>query len=199
MGRFRKSSYTHNEFFQEKHRFEHWHRDNTVYFITARCRGGFAAFASEEAITIFWDRFDHYCARYGFIPWVTSLLHNHYHTLGYLKIGEDLGPLMQHVHGSLAKLVNDTLKERLLPFWRERGNKDYFDGCIRDVLQAMCAYRYTLLQSVRHGIISDYRLCPHTRVRVERDIAIARAVELNALLADVPYARYDRHRKRRSQ
>jgi len=33
--------------------------------------------------------------------------------------------------------------------WRSKGNKDYFDGCIRDVLQAERAYRYTLMQSVR--------------------------------------------------
>ena len=30
-----------------KHRFEHWHADNQVYFITARCCERFPAFASE--------------------------------------------------------------------------------------------------------------------------------------------------------
>src|SRR4051794_32038992 len=109
MGRFRKSSYTNSEYFQGKHRFEHWYRDNTVYFITARCRSQFPAFASKQAKVIFWDRFDHYCEKYVFVPWVTSLLDNHYHTLGYLKVGTNLGPLMQHVHGSVAKLVNDLL------------------------------------------------------------------------------------------
>src|SRR4051812_3562258 len=167
MGRFRKSSYTKKEFFEGKHRFEHWYRDNTVYFITARCRDGVAAFTSEEAKQIFWNRFEHYCKQYGFVPWVTSLLHNHYHTLGYLKVGENLGPFMQHVHGSVAKLVNGLLPERLVPFWRTAGNQDYFDGCIRDVLQATRAYRYTLLQSVRHGIVGDYRAYPHTRARIQ--------------------------------
>ena len=49
VGQFRKSSYTRNEFFDGKHRFEHWYRDNTVYFITSKVRDGFAAFATEEA------------------------------------------------------------------------------------------------------------------------------------------------------
>ena len=40
----RKGSYTSDEFYQGKHRFEHWYRDNFVYFITSRVREGFAAF-----------------------------------------------------------------------------------------------------------------------------------------------------------
>ena len=46
---FRKSSYTRNEFFDGDHRFEHWYRDNTVYFITAKVRDGFAAFDTDRA------------------------------------------------------------------------------------------------------------------------------------------------------
>jgi hypothetical protein len=100
--------------------------------------------------------------------------------------------MMQRLHGSVAKLVNDTLGARLKPFWYDTGKQGCFDGCIRDVLQATRAYRYTLLQAVRHGIVRDYRDYPHTRVFVDRDRAIARAVELYALLEDVPYARYEK-------
>ncbi|HSV12798.1 MAG TPA: hypothetical protein VLI90_00960 [Tepidisphaeraceae bacterium] len=136
MPHFRKSSYTSNEFYAGHHRFEHWYRDNTVYFLTARCRDRFHAFASEPAKEIFWDRFDHYTAEFGFVPWATTLVDNHYHSLGYMKRGTDLGKMMQRIHGSVAKLVNDLLPQRHLPFWRTAGNQDYFDGCIRDVLQA---------------------------------------------------------------
>jgi hypothetical protein len=197
MARFRKGAATRHEFYDGQHRFEHWYRDNTVYFITSKCRDGVHAFRTEDAKQIFWRQFDRYAEQFGYVPWVTSLLDNHYHTLGYLKLGENLGPFMQRFHGSVAKLVNDTLEVRLTPFWRHRGNQDYFDGCIRDVLQAWRAYRYTLLQAVRARIVTDPRLYPHTRVNVERDRAIARAVELRAFLEDVPYARYDRHRARR--
>ena len=117
---------------------------------------------------------------------------NHYHILGYNKYCDNLGPMMQHIHGSVAKLTNDLLPERRVPFWRTAGNQDYFDGCIRDVLQATRAYRYTLLQSVRAGLVSDYRLYPHTIVNVEVNRAIKRAVELNAFMEEVPYARYER-------
>ncbi|MBV8781569.1 MAG: hypothetical protein JO353_09245 [Phycisphaerae bacterium] len=88
MGKFRKSSYTQQEFFNGKHRFEHWYRDNTIYFITSRVRDKHKAFASEQAKIIFWDRFDFYTTKYEFKPWVTSLLDNHYHTIGHLQIGE---------------------------------------------------------------------------------------------------------------
>ena len=37
----------------------------------------------------------HSLGAFGFFPWVTSLLNNHYHTLGYLRVGENLGPMMQ--------------------------------------------------------------------------------------------------------
>ena len=57
---FRKSSISSDEYYDGQHRFEHWYRDNSIYFITARCRNRFPAFASEEAKAIFWERFDHY-------------------------------------------------------------------------------------------------------------------------------------------
>ena len=36
MPHFRKGGSTRKEHFDGKHRFEHWYRDNTIYFITAR-------------------------------------------------------------------------------------------------------------------------------------------------------------------
>ena len=188
----RKGSYTPHEHFDGQHRFEHWYRDNTVYFITARCRDRYRAFESEEAKAIFWDRFLHYTALFGFVPWITSLMDNHYHFMGYLKIGNNLGPMMQKIHGSTAKLVNDILPERRVPFFRNANHHDYFDGCLRDVLQAERTYRYILIQSVRHKIVSDYRDYPHTRINIEFPRAIKRAVQLNAFLAEVPYERYNR-------
>ena len=175
-----------------RHRFEHWYRDNTVYFVTAKCRDHFPAFESEAAKAEFWDRFYYWTAYFGFVPWITSLMRNHYHTLGYLKIGENLGPLMQRIHGSVAKLVNDLLPERHLPFWRERGSRDYFDGCLRDELQGRRAYRYTLRQSVRAGLCRDPKDYPHTRVYIDLDRAIRRALELNAFMEGVRYKRYER-------
>ena len=38
-----------HEFFDGQHRFEHWYRDNTVYFITTKVRDGYRAFDSDRA------------------------------------------------------------------------------------------------------------------------------------------------------
>jgi len=188
---FRRGSHAPRKQWQGKHRFEHWYKDNQVYFITARCRNRTRAFATEQAKAVFWDRFDHYTAEYGFTPWVTSLIDNHYHTMGYLKVGENLGLMMQRLHGSVAKLVNDLLPERIKPFWVDAGHRNYFDGCIRDEKQARLAYRYTLTQSVRHGICDDWHDYAHTRVNVELERAIGRALDLDAFLVGVPYKRYE--------
>ena len=192
MGKFRTSSHTQNEFRNGQHRFEHWYRDNTVYFITSKTRDGFAAFQPEAAKRIFWERFNHYTQLHGFVPWVTTLLDNHYHTLGSLRDGSQLGEMMRKLHGSVAWLVMKCTNLHHVPFWRERGHRNYFDGCIRDVLQADRAYRYTLNQAVRARIVRDRTQYPHTRVNVDKDVGIARAVELRAFLEDVPYARYER-------
>ncbi len=192
MRRFRTSSISRDEFHKGQHRFEHWYLDNCVYFITARCKDRASMFAPEEAKCVFWDRFDHWTSQHGYVPWITSLLNNHYHTLGYLREGEQLGPMMQHFHGSVAKLVNDLHVERLKPFWYDSGKQGYFDGCIRDAVQARRAYRYIMLQSVRHGLARDWREYPHTRVNVEIERAIARAGEKRALLEHVKYKRYER-------
>jgi len=187
-----KSSRSYREHFRGRHRFEHWYVDNQVYFITARVRDRFAAFASEAAKAVFWDRFDHYTCKFNFTPFITSLLDNHYHTLGYLRIGANLRTMMQCLHGSVAKLVNDLLPERHPRFWRDQKGREYFDGCIRDEKQCRLAYRYTLTQSERHGLCADYRTYPHTRINIDLDRALKRAIELNAFLEGVPYPRYER-------
>ena len=186
-----------NKTFAGKTRFSHWQIDNQVYFITARCRDRFPAFATDGAKRAFWDRFTHWTREYGFVPWVTTLVGNHYHTLGYLKEGKGLGQMMRKLHGSTAKLVNGLLPARRRPFWRERGGRDYFDGCIRDELQCRRAYRYVLWQCRRHGICGDWKNYPHTRVAIELERGMKRAIELGAFLYGVGYPRYDRKKRGR--
>ena len=120
MGSIQKSSPSRPRTYGKHRKFEHWYRDNQVYFITARCKERYPAFKTDQAKTVFFDRFTHYTQTYQFEPWATCLLDNHYHTLGYLPIGKNLGPMMQRIHGSVAKLVNDLLEpDRLKPFWRD--------------------------------------------------------------------------------
>lgn len=169
--------------------------NNQVYFITARCRDQNPALKSEQAKAIFWDRFDHYTAAAGFEPWITSVLDNHYHTLGYIQTGTNLKRMMQRLHGSVAKLVNDVLEsqglERRAVFWRDQHGQEYFDGCIRNDQQFRRAYRYTQVQSEHHGLCADWREYPHTRIAMGMDEAMERALRMNAFLEDVPYKRYE--------
>jgi hypothetical protein len=191
MGHFRKSSHTDGaEYWEGQHRFEHWYRDNTVYMITARCRGKTKAFASEAAKAAFWDRFAHWTGAYGFVPWVTSLLDNHYHTIGYLYVGANLGEMMRRIHGSVACLANRVNGVKLAPFWVDAGKQGYFDGCIRDVTQCVRAYRYIERQGARHGVVKLGEAYAHTRVRIELERALKRAQELKAFLPMVEYKRY---------
>lgn len=195
MPRVRKSSATKHEHFKGKHRFEHWYRDNTVYFITSRVRDGLAAFSTQPAIDIFWDRFTYYTQLHGFVPWVATLMNNHYHFVGYLRDGNQLGEMMRKLHGSIAWMVMKKIDLRHVPFWREKGNRDYFDGCLRDALQAYRAFNYTRDQAVRAGIVRDHRDYRNTRIYLDRDRAIARAVELSAFMESIPYARYDNKKR----
>src|SRR5262245_56864810 len=79
--------------------FQHWYRYNEVYFITARCREKYTAFASDSAKAVFWDRFAHHTAAHRFEPWVATLMNNHYHFLGYCTIGPEMRELMRKLHG----------------------------------------------------------------------------------------------------
>jgi REP element-mobilizing transposase RayT len=189
MAEFKKGSCVKTEFYKRRHRREHWYRDNTVYFLTVRCADRFPAFASEEAKAIFWRQFAKYTTEHHFDVWVCTLVDNHYHAVGYLDHGPDLAPMIRKIHGSVAKLVNDMLPTRRVPFWA-----DYFDGCLRDEDQYRRAYRYTLLQSQRHGICGDYRLYPHTRVDVTLEDGLALARSRRVFLREVPYKRYENAR-----
>lgn len=192
--RFEKTSRTRREHGAEGHRFEHWYVDHQVYFITARCRGRFPAFEAARAKAVFWDRFDHYTTQARFEPWVVSLLDNHYHVLGYNAAGAELKVMMQRLHGSVAKLVNDLLRERRSNFWRDALGREFFDGCIRDATQAARSWRYTRDQSVRHGLCERWHDYPHTRVYGEMDGLIAWAQGTGAFMERVPYHRYERSR-----
>jgi REP element-mobilizing transposase RayT len=183
----RKGADSTHEFFNGKHRLEHWYRDNTVYFLTVRCTDKFHALASKPAKEIFWRQFDRYTAQHGFEPWICTLMHNHYHALGYLPDGSMLALMIQKLHGSVAKLVNDQFPNRLVPFWT-----DYFDGCLRDENQLRRAYRYTLLQSVRHRICQDWRKYRHTKIWLNLEEGVIRARERKVYLPTVPYARYEK-------
>lgn len=186
--------------YKGKHHFQHWYRDNQVYFITARCCEEFPASASEEAKAIFWAHFERCAADYGFRPWVTSLLDNHYHTVGYLERGENLSKMTHRLHGATAKLVNDLLeasrinprRPRRVPFWHDRGPGGYFDGCLRDEKQGRLTYRYVCIQSQRHGVCADWCEYPHTRVNVSAEAAITDALSRGAFLEGVRYRRYMR-------
>jgi len=190
-----KFSHASRERYRGRHRFEHWYVSNQVYFITARVRDRQPVFAAEPAAAIFWERFEHYTDQAGFIPWVTSLVGNHYHTLGYNANGPALKTMMQRLHGSVAKLVNDLLEVRITPFWRDPRGHDYFDGCVRDLKQARHAYRYVLLQGQRHGLVADDRDYPYTRVGVELRSALRHAMDAGAFMSDVPYPRYFGNRR----
>jgi len=195
MSRFGKCGQSEHERFRDAHRFEHWYRDNTVYLITSRCSDRYHAFKSEASKDVFWDRFTHYTTEYGFVPWVTTLVDNHYHTLGYLRVGKGLGQMMRKIHGSVAKMVNDFLPERRRPFWRDEGGRDYFDGCLRDEVQCRRAYRYVLTQCRRHRICADWQSYRHTRMEIELDRGLKRAIELQAFMYGVGYPRYDRPKR----
>jgi len=207
MGWTRKSNQSSNRFWYGKHRAEHWYRDNQIYFFTARCRDRFPAFESEQAKEIFWTRFEQVPDRFNYHPWISTLVDNHYHSMGVLELGEQLGPMMKWLHGGTAKLVNDLLENqwkaglidsphlingRLVPFWRDTKHKNYFDGCLRNETQGRKTYRYILTQSVRHGIMNNWRNYPHTRIHVELEEAIELALRNNAFLEGVPYKRYER-------
>lgn len=112
--------------------------------------------------------------------------------VGYLKVGLELRELMRKLHGSVAKLVNDLLPERRVPFWRGADGHDYFDGCLRDDGQFVKAYRYTLMQAVRARMVRTWREYPHTRVWVELEAGLAFAQKHRALLYGVPYKRYEK-------
>jgi hypothetical protein len=104
---------------------------------------------------------------------------------------------MQRLHGAIAKLVNDLLVVTIRSFWTDSGKQNYFDGCIRDEIQCRRAYRYVLTQCRRHGICFDPTDYPHTRVEIDVDRGVKRALELRAFLEDVPYPRYERGRARK--
>ena len=120
---------------------------------------------------------------------------NHYHTQGYLRVGSNLGPMIQRIHGSTAKLVNDLLSQRITPFWFDSGQQGYFDGCLRNEHQGRKTYRYILTQRKRHGICVNPKDYPHTHMNLDLDKAIKRALELNAFMEGVPYKRYGEHNR----
>jgi len=87
-------------------------------------------------------------------------------------------------------MVNDLLPERRVPFWRGEDGHEYFDGCLRDDEQYVKAYRYTLRQAERAGIVRSWGDYAHTRVFVDMQTGLEFARANRAFLYGVPYKRY---------
>ena len=49
---------------------------------------------------------------------------------------------------------------------------------------------HTLTQCRRHGLCAHPPYYPHTRVNIDLDPGVRRALQLHAFLHDVPYPRY---------
>ena len=170
-----------------RRRVEHWHIDNQIYFITARCRDRLPAFEAEDAKLIFWRQLEIKAAEHGLTLIIASLLNNHYHLLGYLKEGDQLTPLMRGLHGSVARYVNQVTppEKQVKPLFREATGKQYFDGAIRSPKQFDRTFRYIERQGVRHGLCERGEIYRHTRVYVDKERAIKRALQINAFLTGV--------------
>ena len=187
----RKSGGSRKEWYRGAHRFEHWYRDRTVYLVTSRVREGKHLFADDGACEIFWGKFLQYANAHGFEPWIASLLSNHYHFVGFLETGRELGEMMRRLHGSVAWLVCKGLDVRHKPFWRDDHHRDYFDGCLRDRNQLVRSYRYVQRQAVRAGLVKDFREHSNTRVYKPLEECLELASARDAYLPEVPYARYE--------
>ena len=171
-----------------RHRHEHWHIDNQIYFITARCRDRRPAFATEECKQIFWRQYRLKMNAFGMTPIITSLLDNRYHFLAHLRKGDNLTPLMRGLHGSVARYINEVTPEeqQVKPLFREKTGKQYFDGAIRTPRQFRRCFRYIERQCIRHGVAADPDAHPHTIIDVPMDRALKRALQINAFLPGVP-------------
>ena len=174
------------------HRFEHWIKDNQLYFLTSCTNGKAHVFQTEETQAIFLKCFDNWHERSGLKVCVISLLSNHYHLVGYAKSGQQLIDFIRGLHSSTARYLNQLLDLPLRPFWREAGGQSYFDGCLRDEGQASKAWTYTRDQAVKAGLVRTYHDWPGTRVIVEREPMVRRATQLDAYLRGVPYKRYEK-------
>jgi len=156
-------------------------------------------FTTPETCNIFWLKFEQYVSDNTFEPWIVTLMSNHYHVIGFLEEGKRLGEMMRKFHGSVAWLVCKSLGITHKPFWRDDQHRDDFDGCLRDETQLTRSYRYVLTQAERAGVVRPNQTYPNTRAYVNLDEAIRRAIERDALLQGVPYARYDDPRRKRGR
>jgi hypothetical protein len=104
--------------------------------------------------------------------------------------------MMRKLHGSVAWLVCKQLNIQHKPFWRDDDHNDYFDGCLRTEGQLIRSYHYTHTQAVRAGLVKNPGEYLNTRVYRSLEECLQIAREQNALLEDVPYARYDDRMRR---
>jgi hypothetical protein len=100
--------------------------------------------------------------------------------------------MVQRIHGSVAKLVNDLLPERRKDFWRDGKGFEYFDGCLRDELQLRRTHGYVLRQAIKARLVKDWREYPDTHVNLDVDACVAYAKAHNGFLEDIPYKRYEK-------
>jgi putative transposase len=132
----------------------HLFLDDTPYFITGAIYNKRPLLAGSEIkkqlIELLIRRFDHYGWRLD--DWV--ILDNHYHLLGYSRIGKDLDRLIRSIHSQSAGFIL-TQTHSAPPIWW-----NYWDYCPRNEEEYRVRQNYLLYNPVKHGYVQDLKDYP---------------------------------------
>jgi len=126
----------------------HIYLDEKYYFITCRTLDKKEYFKSDSVKQIVLNNFIKIRKEFNLEEFIYSILNNHYHFLTYLKLGKDLGKIMQLINGNISKELNLDLNYSL---WDK-----YHDRMIKSEKSYYKIIGYIIGNPLKHKLVKNF-------------------------------------------
>jgi len=125
----------------------HLFLDDTPYFITGAIYEKRRLLESAEIKQLLLKQINEYFKKFEWALHHWVILDNHYHLMGKSKLGKDMTRIMQGIHGSTSKPIQEATGA-FTPIWW-----NYWDYCPRDDRDYFIRLNYLLWNPVKHGYV----------------------------------------------
>jgi putative transposase len=125
----------------------HLFLDDTPYFITGAIYEKRHLLESTELKQLLLKQINEYFKQYDWELHHWVILDNHFHLMGKSKLGKDMTRIMQGIHGSTSKPIQETTGG-VKPIWW-----NYWDYCLRNDRDYVVRLNYLLWNPAKHGYV----------------------------------------------
>lgn len=135
----------------------HLYLDDRWYFMTGSNYHGHHHLKSDAAKIIVRDKLMALTQKYNWQLKAWVILNNHYHFLAKVRLGSDIRPFFQYLHGGTSFELNNLENKRGRKVWH-----NFWDRCIRNERGFWTRFNYIHNNPIKHGYVKRLSDWPYS-------------------------------------